>query len=55
MYVYIYIYIYLNQTMVTVNNYMFRPLTGHRQVVHLMKRAEDLKVVCAYEMLCTMR
>ena len=24
------------QTMVTANNYMFRPLTGHHQVVHLM-------------------
>ena len=26
--------------MVTANNYMFRPLTDHHQVVHLMKRAE---------------
>ena len=26
--------------MVTANNYMFRPLTGHHQVVHLMKRVE---------------
>ena len=26
--------------MVTANNYMFRPLAGHRQVVYLMKRAE---------------
>ena len=26
--------------MVTAN-YMFRPLTGHHQVVHLMKSAED--------------
>ena len=24
--------------MVTANNYMFRPLIGHYQVVHLMKR-----------------
>jgi len=24
--------------MVTANNYMFRPLTGHHQVVHTMKR-----------------
>ena len=24
--------------MVTANNYMFRPLTGHHQVVHPMKR-----------------
>ena len=23
--------------MVTANNYMFRPLTGHHQVVHLVK------------------
>jgi len=23
---------------VTANNYMFRPLTGHHQVVHTMKR-----------------
>jgi len=27
----------IQQTMVTVNNYMFRPLTGHHQVVHTMK------------------
>ena len=27
--------------MVTANNYMFRPLKGHHQVVHLMKRVED--------------
>jgi len=26
--------------MVTGNNYMFRPLTGHHQVVHKMKRVE---------------
>ena len=34
------IYIYIYQTMVTANDYMFRPLTGHHQVVHLMKRAQ---------------
>jgi len=28
---------YIYQTMVTANNYMFRPLTGHHQVVHLIK------------------
>jgi len=27
----------------TPNNYVFRPLTGHHQVVRLMKRAEDLQ------------
>jgi hypothetical protein len=37
-YIYIYIYIYIYRTIVTANNYMFRPLTGHYQVVHLMKR-----------------
>jgi len=26
--------------MVTANNYMFRPLTGHHQVVHTMKMVE---------------
>ena len=26
--------------MVIPNNYMFRPLAGHHQVVHSMKRAE---------------
>src|SRR5215475_12774978 len=31
--------LYIYQTMVTANNDMFRPLTGHHQVVHLMKRA----------------
>ena len=30
--------------MVTANNYMFRPLTGHRQFVHLMKRAESCTI-----------
>ena len=28
--------------MVTANNYMFRPLTGHHQVVHPMKRVGGL-------------
>ena len=31
-------------TMVTANNYMFRPLTGHHQVVHLMKSAEGCTI-----------
>ena len=35
---FIYIYIYIEQIMVTANNYMFRPLTGHHHVVHPMKR-----------------
>jgi len=35
---------YIYQVMVTANNYMFRPLTGHHQVVHLMKRAEDCTI-----------
>ena len=30
--------------MVTSNNYMFRHLTGHHQVVHLMKRAEGCAI-----------
>jgi len=30
--------------MVTANNYMFRPLTGHHQDVHLMKRAEGCTI-----------
>jgi hypothetical protein len=30
--------------MVTANNYTFRPLTGHLQVVHLMKRAEGCTI-----------
>ena len=30
--------------MVTANNYMFRPLTGHHQVAYLMKRAEDFSL-----------
>ena len=29
------------QTMETANSYMFRPLTGHHQVVHLMKMFES--------------
>ena len=41
---YIYIYIYIYQTMVTANNYTFRPLTGHHRFVHLMKRAEGCKI-----------
>ena len=28
--------------MVTANNYMFRPLTGHHQVVHPIKRLGGL-------------
>jgi hypothetical protein len=32
----LYIYIYI--AMVTANSYMFRPLTGHHQVVHPMKK-----------------
>jgi len=32
------------QTMVTANNYMFRLLTGHHQVVHLTKRVEDCTI-----------
>ena len=40
---YIYIYIYIYQTMVTANNYMFRPLTGHHHVVHLMKRLKTVQ------------
>jgi len=32
------------QTMVTANNYTFRPLEGYHQVVHLMKRAEDCTI-----------
>jgi hypothetical protein len=32
------IIIIIYQTMVTANNYMFWPLTGHHQVVHRMKR-----------------
>ena len=39
-YIYIYIYIYIERTIVTPNNYMFRPLTGHHHVVHSMKRVE---------------
>jgi hypothetical protein len=31
-------YILVEQTVVTANNYMFRSLTGHRQVVHPMER-----------------
>jgi len=42
--IYIYIYIYIYQTMVAANNYMFRPLTGHHQVVHLKKRAEGCTI-----------
>ena len=30
--------------MVTANNYMFRPLPGHHQVVHLVKRAEGCTI-----------
>ena len=30
--------------MVTANNYMFRPLTGHHQVVHPMKRARGCTI-----------
>ena len=43
-YIHIYIYIYIYQTMVTANNYLFRLLTGHHQVVHLMKRAEGCTI-----------
>ena len=34
--------------MVTANNYMFRPLTGHLQDVHLVKRAEDCTIYNVY-------
>jgi len=30
--------------MVTPNNYMFRPVTGHHQVVHSLKRVEGCTV-----------
>jgi len=30
--------------MATANNYMFRPLTGHHQVVHPMKRVEGCTI-----------
>jgi len=30
--------------MVTANNYMFRPLTGHQQVVHLMKNPQPFSL-----------
>ena len=30
--------------MVTANNYIFRPVTGHHQVVHPMKRVEDFSL-----------
>ena len=30
--------------MVTSNNHKFRPLTGHHQVVHLMKTAEGCTI-----------
>jgi len=30
--------------MVTANNYMFRPLTGHHQVVHSMKMVEGCTI-----------
>ena len=39
-----FIYIYIWQTMVITNNYMFRPLTGHHQVVYLVKRGEGRAV-----------
>jgi hypothetical protein len=32
------------QTMVTANNYMFRPLTGHYQVVHTVKGVGGCKI-----------
>jgi hypothetical protein len=35
---------YIYQTMVTANNYMFRPLTSHHQFVHLMKRVEGCTI-----------
>ena len=35
---------YIQQTMVTANNYMFRPLTGHHQVVHSMKMVEGCTI-----------
>ena len=34
--------------MVTANNYMFRSLTGHHQVVHLKKRAEGCTICILY-------
>jgi len=43
------------QTMVTANNYMFRPLTGHHRVVHLMKRAEDYNMHCNYRLMTRSR
>ena len=34
--------------MVTANNYMFRPLTGHHQVVHKLKRVRGLTIYNMY-------
>jgi hypothetical protein len=39
-----YVILYIYQTMVTANNYMFRPLTDHHQVVHTKKRAEGCTI-----------
>ena len=36
--------------MVTANNYMFRPLTGHHQVVHIVKMGEGGG--CLYNIQC---
>jgi len=43
-----YYYIHIQQTMVTANNYMFRPLTGHHQVVHLVKRRGLYNIQCNF-------
>ena len=39
--------------MVTPNSYMFRPLTGHHQVVHLMKTVGGCKM-CNVNSHCTL-
>ena len=43
--------------MVTANNYMFRPLTGHHQVVYTMKRVEGAlyNVQCNYRLITKSR
>ena len=43
--------------MVTANNYMFRPLTGHHQVVHLMKMGVGglYNIQCNYRLMTRSR
>jgi hypothetical protein len=44
----LYYFMYIEQKVVTANNYMLRPLTGHHQVVHPKKRGWGCTIYTLY-------